>query len=101
MSHSLLRRCFLTLVVLGISMGTPAASASTLTWGSILMEGRNAWTWIGDVLIDQHQAGRTSKKRHGCGTGSNGGPRCQDPATVPTGKAGCTINPDGQPRCAP
>jgi hypothetical protein len=92
MSHSLLRRCLLVLVALGIMLGPPAAWATPVTWGSLLLEGGNAWTWIGDVLMGQHQPeGTRPKTRY----------KQPEPLPVPSVKHGCGIDPNGRPYCTP
>lgn len=95
MSHSLLRRCLLVLVALGITLGVPAVSARPVSWGSLLLEGRNAWTWVGEILMDQNVLeGRASKFSRGESIRSR-------PQSATPVKHRCGIDPNGQTFCEP
>jgi hypothetical protein len=89
MLHSSLRRSFLVLA-LGLSLGSQSASAAPISWGGFLAEqGRSASRFLEAVLT---KFPRTTK--HGCSINPDGQPLCAP-------KLGCSIDPDGQLRCAP
>jgi hypothetical protein len=114
MFHSLIRRSLLVLVlVLGLVLGSSAASASPLNWGTFLAEeGRSVSGFFDGVLTRAFGGPRTLK--HGCSISPDGQPLCAPklgrsldpnghskwpPAITP--KLGCSINPDGHTVCAP
>jgi hypothetical protein len=92
MFHSLIRRSLLVLV-LGLVLGSSAASASPLNWGTVLAEeGRSVSSFFDGVLTRAFGGPRTLK--HGCSISPDGQPLCAP-------KLGCSISPDGRPRCLP
>ena len=101
MSHLSLRR-WIPILAVGVILSPSAASAAQLSWGSFLAEGQIAWSQIGEMLTGHLlQGGRLTKSEAPCGHGHSGQHLCRDSKPVPMPKVGCTINPDGQPHCAP
>jgi hypothetical protein len=89
MLHSSLRRSLLVLA-LALSLGSPAASAAPVSWGSFLAEqGSSASRFLEAVLTKFPGSAKA-----GCSIKLDGQPLC-----VP--KFGCSIDPNGQSQCAP
>jgi hypothetical protein len=79
MSRNTIRRSTLALVLSLTLASSPALAASSGSWRLAAEFGRSAWSWLASLL--------------------EGGALGPKPTEVR--KAGCTINPDGQPVCEP
>jgi hypothetical protein len=89
MLHSSLRRSLLVLA-LALSLGSPAASAAPVSWGSFLAEqGSSASRFLEAVLTRFPGSAKAS-----CSISPDGQPLCAP-------KLGCSIDPDGKSQCAP
>lgn len=89
MLHSSIRRSLLVLA-LGLSLGSPSASAAPVSWGGLLAEqGHSASRFLEAVLTRFPGSAKA-----GCSINPNGQPLCAP-------KLGCSIDPNGQSQCAP
>ncbi len=87
---SLNTRRFFVVFVLLVSVAS-SASAAVPAW-NLGEWGRAAWS----AVFGGGGEGEWVPRKAGCGINPDGTPRC-----APTSKAGCEISPDGTPRCAP
>lgn len=98
-----LRRSALVLI-LGLTLGGPAAQARPLSWESALEAKGQAVLRLVDGLLRGTPQSIRPKAR--CGIDPNGAPFCVESATPPplpltAPKHGCGIDPDGRLVCKP
>jgi hypothetical protein len=98
-----LRRSALVLI-LGLTLGGPAAQARPLSWESALQAKGKAVLRLFDVLLRGTPPSIRPKAR--CGIDPNGVPFCVDSATplplpLTAPKHGCGIDADGRTVCTP
>lgn len=97
MMYASIRRPALLIVLGAVLVSSPALAASP-SWRFAEEVGRGVWTWLAEFLPVSQRA----EIQLGCSSIDLSGQEvCELASPAPAPKHGCSINPDGTPRCDP
>ena len=82
----------LLVLALGLTLASTASGASSPSSGFLAEEGRGFLQFLQSFLLE------TTHPKAGCTIDPHGQPRCFPGGITP--KHGCTIDPNGQPQCS-